>query len=133
MSIALRTVGIIVKDMPKTLDFYRILGLAIPADADAEENVDFESHSGIVLGFLTEARAAQADPNFIPPKSSSLNLQFECSSPDEVNDTCARLASAGYVVYAEPWDTFWGQRFGRVTDPDNRIVNIYAALAPEQS
>ena len=128
MSIALRTVGIIVKDMPKTLAFYRTLGFSIPADADTEENVDFESNNGIVLGFLTEERAAQADPKFVAPKSSSLNLQFECGSPDEVNETYSRLVAAGYAGYAEPWDTFWGQRFGRITDPDNRIVNIYAPL-----
>jgi catechol 2,3-dioxygenase-like lactoylglutathione lyase family enzyme len=133
MSIALRTVGIIVKEMPKTLAFYRMLGLNIPQDADTEENVDFEAENGIVLGFVTEARVAQNDPNFGSPTSSSLNLQFECGSPAEVDETFARMTAAGYAGYAEPWDTFWGQRFGRVTDPDNRIVNLYAPLATEQN
>ena len=108
MSIVLRTVGIIVKDMPKTLAFYRILGLNIPQESDTEENVDFEAEDGIVLGFVTEARVSQNDPKFVPPTSSSLNLQFECGSPAEVDETFARLTAARYAGYAEPWGHFLG-------------------------
>ncbi len=119
-------------DRPTTLDFYRTLGLPIPQEANTEENVDSESEGAIVLGFLTEARAAQADPNFVAQTSSSLNLQFECGSPAEVNATFARLVAAGYAAYTQPWDTFWGQRFARITDPDNCIVDLYAPLEPGQ-
>lgn len=46
----------------------------------------------------------------------------------EVDVVFNRLMDAGYESYAEPWDAFQGQRFGRVKDPDGRIVNIYAHL-----
>ena len=128
MPIALKTIGVIVTDMSKTLAFYRTLGLDIPADADAEDNVDFATPQGVILGFLTLARAAGADAHFKTPTGSSLNLQFECGTAEEVDTTYKELMTAGYTSYAAPWDAFWGQRFARITDPDGRIVNLYASL-----
>lgn len=128
MDIKIQTIGIIAKDMAKTMNFYRTLGLPIPAQADEEFNYDFTTQNGLILGFLTEAAAKQADPNFITPVGQSINLQFMVDSPDEVDEIHASLIKAGYASYAEPWDAFWGQRFARVTDPDGRVVNIYAHL-----
>jgi catechol 2,3-dioxygenase-like lactoylglutathione lyase family enzyme len=129
MSIQLQTVGIVVADMSKSLKFYRTLGLPIPDDKDKETNVDYKTPNGITLGFLTMEMATQADPNFKTPVGQSMNLQFMCDSPAEVDSIYARLMQADYESYAEPWDAFWGQRFARVKDPDSRIVNIYAHLA----
>jgi catechol 2,3-dioxygenase-like lactoylglutathione lyase family enzyme len=129
MEIKLQTIGIIVTDMGKTLNFYRTLGLPVPEGLDKEFNVDYETPGGIVLGFLLEAAARQADPNFKTPiVGQSMNLQFMVDSVTEVDTVYNRLVEAGYESYAEPWDAFWGQRFGRVKDPDGRIVNIYAHI-----
>lgn len=128
MSIALKTVGIVVKDMSATLAFYRVLGFPIPAGHEQDDNLDVTIPGGIVLGFLTEELAKQADPRFTPPSGSSLNLQFLCDSPTEVDAIFSKLTAAGYGSYTEPWDAFWGQRFARITDPDGRIVNLYADL-----
>ncbi|PZV18851.1 MAG: glyoxalase [Pseudanabaena sp.] len=128
MSVKLKTVGVIVKDMKKTLDFYQHLGLAIPAGSDREENLDLELPNGIVIGFLTEQMAKSADPQFITPVGQAINLQFEYDSPEEVDAIYAKLIGLGYESYREPWDAFWGQRFARVKDPDYGIVNLYAQL-----
>ena len=127
MSVQLKTIGIVVADMGKALQFYRTVGLPIPAGLDDEDNVDFEAH-GITLGFLTLAMAQQADPNFQTPVGQSMNLQFSCNSAAEVDQVYQKLVAAGHESYAEPWDAFWGQRFARVKDPDGRIVNLYASL-----
>lgn len=128
VSVALRTVGIIATDMAATLRFYRMLGLAIPAAADSEPNVDFTTPEGLVLGFLSEALARTADPTFVTPVGQAMNLQFECGSPAEVDALHKQLTDAGYTSHADPWNAFWGQRFARVVDPDGRIVNFYATL-----
>jgi len=128
MSIKLQTIGIVVADMGKALNFYRTLGLPIPECLDEESNVDYEAPNGMILGFLTEEAAKQADPNFKTPNGQSMNLQFMVDSAQEVDTVYNRLVSAGYEGYAEPWDAFWGQRFGRVKDPDGRVVNIYAHI-----
>lgn len=57
-----------------------------------------------------------------------MNLQFVCETPGEVDAMHASLVASGYASHTAPWDAFWGQRFARVTDPDGRVVNFYAAL-----
>ncbi len=131
MSIKLQTIGIICADMGKTLEFYRTLGFLIPKGVEKEPNCDVELPNGLVLGFLTEAAAKHADPNFVKPIGQTMNLQFIVDSPAEVDVEYNKLINAGYKSYAAPWDAFWGQRFGRVVDPDGRIVNIYAFLEGE--
>jgi len=128
MSLKLKTIGIIVKDMGRTLAFYRALGFSIPEGVENEGNVDFEAPNGITLGFLSEEVAKQADPRFIEPVGQSLNLQFMLDSASEVDQLYKKLIDLGFTSYSEPWDAFWGQRFGRVLDPDGRIVNFYAEL-----
>lgn len=128
MSIKLQTIGVIAGNMSKTLAFYRTLGLDIPEGLDEESNYEFETPSGIVLGFLAESTARQADPKFVTPVGQSMNLQFQADSPAAVDQVYKKLTDAGYKSYAEPWDAFWGQRFARVTDPDGRVVNIHADL-----
>lgn len=128
MSVQLQTIGIVVADMGKALKFYRSLGLPIPEGEEEQDNVDFTAPNGLTLGFLSLAMAQQADPNFQIPVGQSMNLQFLCDSPEEVDRIYGALMEAGYSSYAEPWDAFWGQRFARVKDPDARIVNIYAHL-----
>ncbi|MEI6412072.1 MAG: glyoxalase, partial [Bacteroidota bacterium] len=80
MAIELKTIGIIVADMGKTLQFYRSLGLSIPEVAADEDNYDVELSNGVTLGFLTLAMAQQADPNFVIPVGQGMNLQFLCES-----------------------------------------------------
>jgi catechol 2,3-dioxygenase-like lactoylglutathione lyase family enzyme len=128
MKITLKTIGIVAKDMGKTLDFYRTLGLDIPHGLESEGNVDFETSEGLVLGFITEETTKHADPDYQTPNGHSMNLQFMVDSPTDVDAVYGKLTKAGYKGYAEPWDAFWGQRFARVMDPDGRVVNIYAHL-----
>ncbi len=128
MAIKLQTIGIITRDMSKTLGFYRALGMEIPMEADQEGNVDFVTSEGITLGFLLEAIAKQADPNYKAPVGQPMNLQFLMDSPAEVDALYTKMTQSGYIGYTQPWDAFWGQRFARITDPDGRVVNIYAHL-----
>jgi catechol 2,3-dioxygenase-like lactoylglutathione lyase family enzyme len=124
MGLELQTIGVIAKDMKRTLDFDRALGLEIAADAHDDANLDVDLPNGVTLGFLAEAGARQADPTFKTPVGAALNLQFKVDSASEVNATHARLTAAGDASHAAPW----GQRFARVLDPDGRIVNIDAHL-----
>ena len=128
MSAKLQTIGVIVKNMSKALDFYRTMGFDIPTDKSEESNYDLELPNGLHLGFLTEATAKQNDPNYQELGGQSLNLQFMVDKPEEVDEIYNNLIAAGYESNSAPWDAFWGQRFARVIDPDNRIVNIYASL-----
>ena len=124
----LHTVGVVVRDMPKALAFYRILGLDIPADEDLSQHVEYTSTIGYAIGFVAEATVRETDPKWQDGKGHRLNLQFSFDSPSEVDATYAKLISAGYEGYKEPWDAFWGQRFARIIDADGNVVNLFAQL-----
>ena len=125
----LHTVGVVVRDMPKALAFYRALGLDIPAGENHSPHVEFVGPAGYAIGFVTEVMVRQTDPDWTDGFGRRMNLQFCFGSPAEVDAAHARLVAAGYENYKAPWDAFWGQRFARVIDPDANVVNLFAPLA----
>ena len=128
MTPTLQTVGVVVRDMPKALAFYRTLGLAIADDEDNAPHVEYVAPDGLGIGFVTEAMVRQTDPKWIDGAGHRINLQFAFPSPSEVDSAHARLVDAGHASYQDPWDAFWGQRFARVVDPDGNVVNLFATL-----
>ena len=128
MKIKPHTIGLVCNNLAESLKFYRLLGLDIPDPEEGETHVEFQAENGWVFGFDAEETVAQHDPKWNPAKGSRMGLQFECESTEVLNHTFEKIVSAGYLVYAEPWDAFWGQRFARVLDPDGNIVNFFAEL-----
>jgi uncharacterized glyoxalase superfamily protein PhnB len=41
-----------------------------------------------------------------------------------------RVTAAGFSGLKAPWDTFWGQRYAFLADPDGNRVDLFAAIAP---
>ena len=121
--------GLVVADMAASLAFYRRLGLAIPAEADAEPHVQITVAPGIDLTWDAEATIASFDPSFTPPTGGGrVAIAFACDSPAEVDATYADLTGAGYEGHLEPFDAFWGQRYASLLDPDGTGVDLYAPL-----
>lgn len=125
----LHTIGITVKDLGKSLSFYRTLGLAIPEGLDNEHHVEFTSENGYSIGFIPEKTMLQTDPNWTAPTGNNrISLQFACNSTAEVDEVYNKLIAAGHSSFKEPWDAFWGQRFAQVIDPDGNNVGFFAEL-----
>lgn len=123
-------IGIVVSDMPRSLAFYRALGLDIPASADAEGHVEVTLPGGMRLGWDTEDVIRSFDETFTPPASSGrMGLAFLCDSAAGVDAVYATLTGAGYAGHKAPWDAFWGQRYAIVRDPDGTEVSLFAPLA----
>ena len=126
---SLHTISITVKDLGKSLSFYRTLGLDIPEGQDNEHHVEFTSEKGYSIGFILEKTMLHTDPTWTAPTGNNrIGLQFACTSPTEVDETYNKLISAGHQSFKEPWDAFWGQRFAQVTDPDGNNVSFFAEL-----
>jgi len=129
MSIALHTVGITVKDLSKSLAFYRTLGLDIPQGLDEEYHVEYTSDKGYSIGFIPETTMLQTNPAWQAPTGDNrISLQFACNTAAEVNETHDKLVAAGHVSFKVPWDAPWGQRFAQVLDPDGNNVAFFADL-----
>jgi len=121
-------IGIIAADMAKTLDFYRMVGLDIPADAEPGGHVEAVLPGGFRVMF-DSVEVIQSFSEYEPPAGGrGVAFAFRCASPAEVDATYQAITGAGYGSKVEPFDAPWGQRYATVLDPDGNPVDLYAAL-----
>jgi catechol 2,3-dioxygenase-like lactoylglutathione lyase family enzyme len=125
--------GLVAQDLPRTLAFYRALGLDIPDDADKAPHVEVELTGGFRLMIDPVETIRAFDPDWKPSASGSPggSLAFECANPAAVDETYAAMVTSGFDGHLEPFDAFWGQRYASLRDPDGFGVDLYAAL-PER-
>jgi catechol 2,3-dioxygenase-like lactoylglutathione lyase family enzyme len=129
MTARFSAVGLVVSDMGRSLAFYRLLGLDIPADADELPHVDVPVPDGGRLMFDTTDTVRSFDAGWEAPTGSSrVGLAFACDSPSDVDAVFGKLVAAGHEGHLEPWDAVWGQRYASVHDPDGNSVELFAPL-----
>jgi catechol 2,3-dioxygenase-like lactoylglutathione lyase family enzyme len=121
--------GIVVSDMPRSLAFYRKLGLDFPEGKENEGHVEAELSGGFRYALDTEEVMRSFDPEWQRPTGGHAEAGgFRCDSPAEVDQVYAELLAAGGSVYKEPWDAFWGMRYAQLEDPDGNLLSLYALL-----
>lgn len=121
-------IEIVAKDMERSLEFYRLLGLTVPAVEGPHVEVDLPG--GNRLAFDTEDTIAGMHPGWTPPESTGrVALAFGVQDREEVNDLYRRLTEAGHPGALQPFDAPWGQRYATVTDPDGTSVDLFAPLS----
>ena len=129
MTPAPAALGFVATDLPRTLAFYRALGLDIPADADSSPHVEVVVSGGFKLMWDPPATIAAFDPGWTAPTGGpGTALAFDCGSATAVDETYASMVAAGYDGHIEPWDAFWGQRYATLRDPDGNGVDLFAEL-----
>lgn len=121
-------VGIIVRDMTASLAFYRLLGLDIPPEADAESHVEFALPGGFRLAWDTQELMESIYGEWTEPHGHRIGLAFLCDSPADVDSLYEKVIAAGYRGFKPPWDAFWGQRYAVVIDPDGNLIDLFASL-----
>ena len=125
-------IGMVVRDMARTLAFYRQLGLEIPAGADGEPHVECTLPNGLRVGWDTVETIRSFDPAWVPASGGTrTHLAFLFDSPAEVDAMYATLTGLGYHGHKEPWDAFWGQRYAVVHDPEGNGVDLFAPSTPK--
>ena len=133
MPLTLNYLGFVTADLPRTLAFYRALGLPIPDGAHLNTAGKLEDHvevaqGGLRIAWETEALARQLDPDWTPPSGQRMGIAFQAGSSAEVDETCERLSALGFAVTTAPYDAFWGQRYATLRDPDGNGINVFAWL-----
>jgi predicted lactoylglutathione lyase len=129
----LDAIGLIVKDLTRSVRFYRGLGAEFPVGAEASEHGHAEAQlgGGVRLMLDTESSIATFDSTWQPsvgqPRAA---LAFHCGSPMDVDALFAEAIEAGGRTHKDPWDAFWGQRYAQLRDPDGNGVDLYAELQP---
>ena len=121
--------GIIVKDMAKSLAFYRLLGMEFPEGAEAEGHVEVRTPGGFRLAWDTLEVIQSFNESWEKnPVGHRMGLAFLCDSPAEVDRVYQKVVEAGYHTHKPPWDAFWGQRYAVVIDPDGNLIDLFANL-----
>jgi len=127
-TLGLGITGLIVADVPRSLAFYRRLGIPIP------EGVTGDSYrlplaTGQVFFWDTETLTRSWDPGWTPRTGSRrVVLEFGFATPAAVDAKYADMVAAGYPGYRPPGDLF-GSRYAIVVDPDGNQIALRNPLA----
>jgi len=121
----LDAIGIVSADQPRSIAFYRLLGIEF---AEGEGHIEAALPNGMRLMLDSEEVMRSFWPDWTRASGNQLALAFQCSSPAEVDETYARVVDAGFHGEKEPWDAFWGHRYAQLADPDGVPVDLFAAL-----
>ena len=131
MGAKLDAVGIVVADLKRAVEFYRLLGVPFEEGVESSEHGHAEAALGGGMRLLmdTEEGMRSFDPSWRRASgSAAANLAFRCDSPAEVDDLCSRALAAGGQAHKAPWDADWGMRYAQLRDPDGNAFDLYADL-----
>jgi len=122
----LNAIGIVASDTARSIAFYRLLGVDFPEHG--EGHIEATLPNGVRFMLDSEEVVLSFRPDWTREIGNQLALAFECATPAEVDELYARVAAAGFQAEKEPWDAFWGQRYGQLRDPDGVPVDLFATL-----
>jgi catechol 2,3-dioxygenase-like lactoylglutathione lyase family enzyme len=119
MGLDLYMVGLQCRDLERTLEFYRRLGLAMPDIREDQTHVEIQVQTGVTLYFNAEGRAGVMD-------SPHVVLEFYLKERPTVDAKHAEMTSHGYQSYRSPFETDHGMYFAYLVDPDGNLVLLSA-------
>ena len=126
---SLDAIGIVSHNIKSTIKFYDLLGVSLK-ELGGANHYEGTTQSGVRIMVDSIDLIKQLNSQWIKPQGSSqIILCFKQSSPQSVNELYFKITSAGYTSIKEPWNSFWGQRYCIVEDPDGNQIDIFAALA----
>jgi catechol 2,3-dioxygenase-like lactoylglutathione lyase family enzyme len=130
MGLELFMVGVVVEDMPQTVEFYRRLGVEIPEGSEELEFVEIKM-SGLTFFLSTTTAQARWDPAARPPAAGGYRilLEFYVETAEALDAKYAELTGYGYASHCAPFDVSPTTRFAMVDDPDGNTILISAATA----
>ena len=122
--------NVVVRDMAASTDFYRRLGIAVPASGGAAgAHVQLKMPGGFSLELDTAESARLWHAGWrTDPASAKVVLGFALPTRQAVDDRYAELTLAGYRGRQPPFDAFWGARYAIVADPDGNDVGLMSPV-----
>ena len=118
-------VVLLIEDLPRSLAFYRRLGVEFPPDAD--QRVDVQVPIGDNHQLVLTTTFVQVDEDRQPPSGGSrVMLEFFVDGNDAVDAKHAELVAAGYRSRRAPFTTYFGAYMCLVDDPDGNTVLVTA-------
>ena len=122
-------VNLVVKDMARTLAFYRRLGVEIPESGvwktpSGIHHVSIGGAGGVDMSFDSHALARRYNRGYEAERGRVL-LGFGLPSREAVDELFDELVTHEHQALQPPYDAFWGARYAIVEDPDgNRFCIV---------
>jgi len=114
-------VGLMVRDMAASLEFYRRLGIEIPEGSEEKPFVQKRMESGVSI-FWDTVFADKYDPHGERPESGyQMMLEFFLEDERAVDSKYEEMTRHGYRGRREPVQTF-GPYAAMVDDPDGNVI-----------
>jgi predicted lactoylglutathione lyase len=135
MALELYMLGLVTRDMGKSLEFYRRLGLAIPEGSEEKTHVEVKMGNG--LTFFLDSKPSHWDPGFVKQnameqteaaESYSFLLEFYLKTQAAVNAKYTELTGFGYQSRRAPYKTSFSMYFAMVNDPDGNTILLSGDL-----
>jgi catechol 2,3-dioxygenase-like lactoylglutathione lyase family enzyme len=118
-------VVLLVEDIPRSLAFYRRLGVVFPPDADARSDLVVDIGGGHKIVWSTTF--GRNDPERQPVGGGArIMLEFFVDGRAVVDAAYADLTAAGYHGRRAPWLTSFDAYMCLVDDPDGNTVLVTA-------
>jgi len=121
MALDLSMIGLTVQDLAASREFYRRLGVDVPADERGVGHVQVQMATPPTFFLNTQMREDVGGSRTI--------LEFYLPSPAAVDAKHDELVAFGYRSHRAPYDTSFGMRFALIDDPDGNVVLLSAPLA----
>lgn len=127
-------VNLVVTDLDRSLDFYRLAGLKVEAGREWPPGSDCrhaEVGDQTTLEWDNENFLRVWAPDADASKTRTvIGLSLDAAS--DVDQTFDRLTAAGYNAVQHPYDAFWGARYAIVEDPDGNAVGLMGPKAVDR-
>lgn len=124
-------INLVVADMERSIDFYRAIGLLIPADAiwrtgTGAHHVVMKMPDGFELALDSHALAETYNTGWraFDGKGNRTVMSFRYADAAEVDAVYERVVGLGHESAQPPYYTFWGSRYAIVADPDGNHVGL---------
>ncbi|HET9344872.1 MAG TPA: VOC family protein [Candidatus Limnocylindrales bacterium] len=118
-------VVLLIEDVPRSLAFYRRLGVEFPADADRQKDVQVpigDQHQLVLTTSFVQVDTEREEPR----GGSRVMLEFFVDGNEAVDAKFAELTEAGYHGRRAPFTTYFGAYMCLVDDPDGNTVLVTA-------
>lgn len=122
MALQLYMVGLMTKDMEKSQEFYRRLGVAIPAGSQSEEHVEVKMREEFTFFLDTRAFGPEKPASDEPLENCRVLFEYYLESQAAVKEKYAELVGYGYQSYRAPFTFANSMCFAFVNDPDGNTI-----------
>jgi predicted lactoylglutathione lyase len=121
MALDLYMIGLGVRNMSKSLEFYRRLGVAVPEDGEEQPHSEVKM-KGEVTFFLDTRNIPSDNPELAGSGVKGVLLEFYLEKRAAVDAKYKELIDSGYQSFHTPFVTPFGVYFALVNDPDGNTI-----------